>query len=125
MSLRLWGRGERSGIASDSSTGGRCWEHAEDADGDDASGGEDIDSACSVDGMDNMMDDGLDDDEGEDDPSDVFIPGMLDLLLCRTLNARQFCILMYRVGKAAIAEAVQYGVPPGKSSGHYNRKGGA
>ena len=122
MSFRLWERTDWSGIASDSSTGCRGWERAVDADVDDGSGGEDNGSACSVDGMDDMLDDGLDDEEAEEDPSGVFIRGMLDLLLCRTLNARQFCILMYRAGKAGLAEAVQYGLPSGRSSGHYHRK---
>ena len=121
MSLRLWERAE-PGIASGSDTAAQGWERAEDSDEDGDLGGEDSDSACSVDGMDNLADDGLDDDEGDDDPSEVFIRGMLDLLLCRTLNARQFCILMYKAGKAGLAETVQYGLPPGRPSGHYNRK---
>ena len=72
--------------------------------------------------MDNMVDDGLDDEGDGDDPSEVFVAGLLDLLLCRTLNARQFCILMHRAGRAGMTAARQYGLPAGRPSGHYNRK---
>ena len=54
-------------------------------------------------------------------PGQEFVQAMLDLLLIRTLNAKQFCTLMHLAGKAGIAEAVRYGHRPGANSGHYSR----
>ena len=60
------------------------WERAPGSDDDDdgGSGGEDSDPDLEVDGMDNLVDDGLDDEGDGDDPSEVFVAGLLDLLLC-------------------------------------------
>eukprot|EP00974_Lingulodinium_polyedra_P018692 1810728-Lingulodinium_polyedra.AAC.1 len=50
--------------------------------------------------------DASDEDELPDGgPAEEFVSMMLDLLLIRTLSAKQFCILMHFAGKAGIAQA--------------------
>ena len=51
-----------------------------------------------------------------------FIQLMLSYLHERTLNAKQFCQLMYWVGRAGVQDAIKYGLALGAPSGHYQRK---
>ena len=53
--------------------------------------------------------------------ADEFVSLMLNLLCTRTLNCKQFCVLMYWAGKAGITSANKYGFRPDASSGHYSR----
>ena len=98
-------------------TGGRRrWE---DDDDDDDNGSSD---AGDVDGMPPP----LDDSDNEESPEinwweEMLVEFMLDLLLARTLSARQFCVIMYFVGKCGIQNAIRFGKAPGAPSGHYNR----
>jgi hypothetical protein len=56
-----------------------------------------------------------------DSPGVEYVAAMLQLLHARTLNASQFCVLMYWAGLAGIQDARKYGYPPGQPSGHYQR----
>ena len=60
--------------------------------------------------------------EGEhtDSPEDELLEYMLQLLMQRTLNARQFCIAFFHIGKLAPSVA-QFGFRPDAPSGHYQR----
>ena len=40
----------------------------------------------------------------------------------RKLNAREFCAIMFYMGKCGLRRAGAYGLRPGSRSGHYNRK---
>ena len=55
-------------------------------------------------------------------PGEEFVQLMLSYLNDRTLNAKQFCQLMYMAGKAGVKDATKYGLAPGAPSGHYQRK---
>lgn len=60
----------------------------------------------------------------ERSPSDDFINEMVSLYLERDLNARQFCTLMYLLGRCGTdiqAKARELGVKPGSSSGNYEK----
>ena len=57
----------------------------------------------------------------DEDPALSFVRVMIDLLIGRSLNARQFCLLMYYAGKAGIPSASKHGLKPGSPSGHYQR----
>ena len=61
------------------------------------------------------------DEDADEGPASLYITFMIDLLICRTLNARQFCVAMFYAGQAGLTVAVQYGLKPGASSGHYQR----
>ena len=58
----------------------------------------------------------------EPSPGDVFVQHMVNLLLTRNLNSRQFSETMYLAGQAGVAEARKYGLRPNSKSGHYGRK---
>jgi hypothetical protein len=51
-----------------------------------------------------------------------FVKTMLHLMYTSTLSAKTFCVLMYLAGRAGIAEAKAYGLPPNSPSGHFMRK---
>ena len=55
-------------------------------------------------------------------PQGELIDFCTDLLMLGVLNARQFCVLMYRAGRCDLAECAKYGLSPHSSSGHYHRK---
>ena len=55
-------------------------------------------------------------------PGEDLVEYMVELLNERTLNARQFCTVMYYAGRAGVREAAPYGLQPGAQSGHYQRK---
>ena len=55
-------------------------------------------------------------------PAQKFIGVMTSLFLSRTLNARQFCVLMHYAGAAGVAGASEFGHPPNAPFGHYQRK---
>ena len=64
------------------------------------------------------------DSEVDDTPTnagDEFVAHAAGLLHNRVLNAKQFCIQMYWAGKAGVLEAVAFGLPPDRPSGHYQR----
>lgn len=67
-----------------------------------------------------------DSDEGEAaDPTECFVDEMVSLLFERTLNARQFCNLMFLIGRCGPdlkERAKGLGLRPGAPSGHYQRK---
>ena len=50
-----------------------------------------------------------------------FVQECILLFLQRVLNARQFCTLMFRAGRAGNAQAVRYGLNPDAPSGHFQR----
>jgi len=54
-------------------------------------------------------------------PADAFIAMMIQLLMARTLNAAQFCVLMHHVAAASVSEARMYALGPDRPSGHYQR----
>lgn len=58
----------------------------------------------------------------EEDASDAFIAYATSLLMERTLNAKEFCTLMHFASLAGIGKAAAYGLKPGSSSGHYQRR---
>ncbi len=45
----------------------------------------------------------------------------MDLCLCRSLSAQQFCVAMWHASKAGVKEAALYGFRPGAPTGHYQR----
>ena len=51
-----------------------------------------------------------------------FVSYLLKLLFQSVLSAHVFCIIMFLAGKAGIREAVEWGLPPGKSTGNYAKK---
>ena len=66
-------------------------------------------------------DDDASDLENLEGPDVLFLEYMVELLLRRTLNAKQFCIVMWYVGECGVDIARQYGLKPGSKSGHYGR----
>ena len=76
-------------------------------------------TASNVEGLPDLVDES--DSEGEKNPLDAFVDEMVDLLLARTLNAKQFCKLMHMLTKAGLKGVNKYAKPPGTPSGHYNR----
>ena len=65
------------------------------------------------------------DDEADTEPAStpfselIFV--MTTMLFMRVLNARQFCEIMFWIGKCGISEANKWGFRPGAPSGHYAR----
>ena len=53
---------------------------------------------------------------------DHFVRYLIDLLLQRSSNSRQFCELTHYAGKAGIEKAVRFGLAPNIKSGHFSRK---
>ena len=60
--------------------------------------------------------------EEEPDWHKLFIRFVVELLLLRVLNARQFCVIMWYAAKASITSAGPYGLHPQARSSHYCRK---
>ena len=82
-------------------------DYASDADAEDPAGFQGVDESGS---------------EGDhaDSPEDELLEYMLQLLMQRTLNARQFCVAFYHMGKLAPSVA-KFGLRPDAPSGHYQR----
>ena len=58
----------------------------------------------------------------EPTPGDELVGFCKVLLWSRTLNAREFCTIMYWAGKAGVAEAVPLGYNPDAASGNFARR---
>ena len=54
-------------------------------------------------------------------PAHLFVDFVIDLLLCRALNAKTFCILMYYAGLCGIVGCSPFGKRPDLPTGHYQR----
>ena len=59
--------------------------------------------------------------DGETPPQDELLAYLIDLLLTRTLNAKQFSVIMHWVGKSGVPGLAPYGLRPDAPSGHYQR----
>jgi hypothetical protein len=61
-------------------------------------------------------------DEEEPDAADEMIAYCIQLLMVRSLNAKEFCTIMHWAGLARVEKAKPLGLRPGSPSGHYQRK---
>ena len=59
--------------------------------------------------------------EFAEDPQREFVNFLVLLLLTRTLNAREFCTIMWWASRCGLAAASTYGFRPGAPSGHFQR----
>ena len=111
MPVHSW---EDHGVSRATSTGagGHSWEDDASSAGDDArseiGGGSACEDASSSDGEPLA-------------PDEAFIGFCTDLLLMRTLNARQYCNLMRLAAAAGITAASRHAFREGAPSGHYQR----
>eukprot|EP00969_Alexandrium_andersonii_P061563 2713543-Alexandrium_andersonii.AAC.1 len=53
--------------------------------------------------------------------SELFLDHTLGLRRLSKLSALQFCVAMHWAAKSGISAASEYGLPPGKPTGHYQR----
>ena len=54
-------------------------------------------------------------------PAEHFIETMFMLYYAHGLSAHHLCQVFFWAGQAGIAEAVKFGMPPGRQSGKYKR----
>ena len=91
--------------------GGHAWERLND----------DLDIDHMVDGFGVAAGNDSDDDFSSVSPGTELVGFCRELLHLRTLNARQFCVIMYYASEAGVVEAKPFAKTPGCPSGHYNR----
>ena len=96
------------------------WES--DSDSDDSFDGNISDDDGELDVPDLEYESDSDDDAPPISPVDELITFLIELVLVRALNARQFCVIMYWIGRCGVEKCKKFGLQPGRQSGKYNRK---
>ena len=58
---------------------------------------------------------------GEQSPASLFIDFLVEMLLCRSITAKAFCVLMYYAGLCGVQGSADLGKRSNLPSGHYKR----